>query len=181
MSTKIRLRLLIVFKTNLKETPIYGERFLRVLSFVSFSQENEIALVDQIWHSKVLKQYSMARNISFRLLTDFKSQFTGNSNLEIKLLESLKVNLLFPGKIILYSWTKLGILKPWAKIPWSRRFELGFWQTSKQFDRKLQYTDNFFGEIPALPRFVRKMILYSSSKFGFLKPEPIFHGPKDST
>ena len=85
----------------------------------------------------------MAQNISFKLLTDFKSQFTGNSNLEIKLLESLKVNLLFPEKIILYSWTKLGILKSCTKIPWSRRFELGFWETSKQFDRKLQYTDNF--------------------------------------
>ena len=151
---------------------------MRVLSFASFPQENQFALAIQIWHSKVLKQYSMVRNISFKLLTDFKSRFTGNSNLEIKLLKSLKVNLLFPGKIIFYSWTKLGILKPWTKIPWSRRFELGFWQTSKQFDRKLQYTDNFFGEISALPRFDRKMILYSSSKFGIRKAEPIFHGPK---
>ena len=96
MSTKIWLRFLIVFKTNLNEHPIYWKSFLRVLSFASFSQENEIVLVKQIWHSKVLKQYFMARNISFTLLTDFKSQFTGDSNSEIKLLESLKVNLLFP-------------------------------------------------------------------------------------
>ena len=99
MSTKIWLRLLIVFKTNSNEHPIYWKSFLRVLSFASFSQENEIVLVEQICHSKVLKQYFMARNISFTLLTDFKSQFTGNSNSEIKLLESLKVNLLFPEKL----------------------------------------------------------------------------------
>ena len=37
----------------------------------------------------------------------------------------------FPRNFALYSLTKFGIKKPWANIPWLRRFDLGFWETSK--------------------------------------------------
>ena len=72
--------------------------------------------------------------------------------------------------MILYSLTKFGIIKPWTNIPWLRRFDLGFWQTSKQIYRKLQYVEKVFREFQGLPRFPRKIVLYSSTIFGIIKP-----------
>ena len=45
------------------------------------------------------------------------------------------------------------------------RFDLGFWQTPKQIYRKLKHKEKRLGEFQSLPRFLRKMILYSRSKF----------------
>ena len=50
----------------------------------------------------------------------------------------------FPKKMVLYGLTKSDIVKPWTNIPWPRRFNLDFWQTSKQICRKLQYKENIF-------------------------------------
>ena len=36
----------------------------------------------------------------------------------------------FRGKMVLYSSTKSGSLKPWTNVPWPRRLDLGFWQNS---------------------------------------------------
>ena len=66
--------------------------------------------------------------------------------------------------MILYSFTKFGIKKNWINIPWFRRFDLLFFQTSKQISTKLQYTDKFYGKFQRLASFPRKMF-YSSSKF----------------
>ena len=71
--------------------------------------------------------------------------------------------------MVLYSLTKFSIIKSWTNTPWLRRFDLGFWQTSKQIYRKLQYTQKVFREFQDLPRFPRKMILYPSTKFGIRK------------
>ena len=76
----------------------------------------------------------------------------------------------FLRKMNLYSSAKFGILKPWTNIPWSRRFDLGFWQTSKQLYGKLQYKEEVFREFEASSHFPRKMALYSSPKFRILKP-----------
>ena len=76
----------------------------------------------------------------------------------------------FPRKIILYSSTKFCILKPSTNIPQLIRFNLGFSQTSKPNYRKLHYKGKVFGEFQSLPRFPRKMVLYSSTKFRNLKP-----------
>ena len=76
----------------------------------------------------------------------------------------------FPRKMILYSLTKFVIRKTWTNIQWLRVFDLGFWQTSKQVFRKLQYRKKVFGEIKGLSRFPRKMVFYSSTKFGIIKP-----------
>ena len=76
----------------------------------------------------------------------------------------------FPRKIVLYLSTKFGILKPWTIIPKLKRFDIRFWQTSKQIYRKLKYREKVLEEFQRLPRFPRKMVLYSSTKFGVLKP-----------
>ena len=47
--------------------------FWRVQRFALFSQKNVFVFVNQISHSKVLNQYSMAQKIRFRLLTHFKT------------------------------------------------------------------------------------------------------------
>ena len=43
--------------------------------FASLSQKNGFVFVNQIWHepNKALNQYSLAQEIRFRLLTDFKT------------------------------------------------------------------------------------------------------------
>ena len=76
----------------------------------------------------------------------------------------------FPTKMVLYSSTNFRILKPWAIISNLIRFDLGFWQASKPFYRKLKYREKVLEEFQRLPRFPRKMVLYSSTKFGILKP-----------
>ena len=72
--------------------------------------------------------------------------------------------------MVLYSSTKFDILKPWTIISNFIRFDLGFWQASKLFYRKLKYREELLEEFQRLPRFPRKMVLYSSTKFGILKP-----------
>ena len=62
----------------------------------------------------------------------------------------------FPRKIVFYSSTKIGILKPGTYIQSLRSFDLGLLQTPKQIYRKLQYKEKVFGEFQALPRFPRK-------------------------
>ena len=76
----------------------------------------------------------------------------------------------FPRKMVLYSSTNFRILKPWAIISNLIRFDLGFWQASKPFYRKLKYREKVLEEFQRLPRFPRKMVLYSSTKFDILKP-----------
>ena len=72
--------------------------------------------------------------------------------------------------MVLYSSTKFGILKPWTIFSKLKRFHLGFWQTSKQIYRKLKYREKVLEEFQRLSHFSRKMVLYSSNKFGILKP-----------
>ena len=76
----------------------------------------------------------------------------------------------FSRKLVLYSYTKLGILKPWTLITNLKRFDLGFWQASKQIYRKLKHTEKDLEEFQGLPRFASKMVLYLSSNFRILKP-----------
>ena len=85
-----------------------------------------------------------------------------------------------PRKMVLYSSTKFDILKPWTNIKSLRRFDLGLWKTSKQIYRKLHNREKHFEELQGLSCFTRKMVLYSSTKFGILKPWTMFHSPKDS-
>ena len=72
--------------------------------------------------------------------------------------------------MVLYSSTNFRILKPWAIISNLIRFDLGFWQASKPFYRKLKYREKVLEEFQRLPRFPRKRVLYSSTNFCILKP-----------
>ena len=76
----------------------------------------------------------------------------------------------FPRKIVLYLSTNFGIRKTWTNFPLPRTFDLSFWQTSKQIYVKLQCRGKAFEEFQGLPWFLRKIILYSVTKFGILKP-----------
>ena len=72
--------------------------------------------------------------------------------------------------MVLYSPTKFGILKHLTIISNQIRFDLGFFQASKQIYRKLEYREKVLEEFQRLPRFPRKMVLYSSTNFCILKP-----------
>ena len=72
--------------------------------------------------------------------------------------------------MVLYSSTNFPILKPWPIISNFMRFDLGFWQTSKPFYRKLKYTEKVFKQFQRLSPFSRKMVLYLSSNLHILKP-----------
>ena len=76
----------------------------------------------------------------------------------------------FPREMVLYSSFNFHILKPWAIICNLIRFDLGFWQASKLFYRKLKYRENILEEFQRFPRFPRKMVLYSSTNFCILNP-----------
>ena len=86
------------------------------------------------------------------------------------LLEECQCLPRFPRKIVLCSSTNFCILKPWAFTSNVMRLDLGFWQASKPFYRKLKYTEKVLQEFQRLPRFPRKTVLYSSTKFCILKP-----------
>ena len=87
-----------------------------------------------------------------------------------KVLEGFQRLPRFPRKMVLYSSTNFRILKPWAIISNLIRFDLGFWQASKPFYRKLKYKEKVLSDFQRLPRFPRKMVLYSSTSFWILKP-----------
>ena len=89
-------------------------------------------------------------------------------------LEEFQRLLRFPRKMVLYSSTKFGILKSWTIISILIRFALGFWQASTLFYKKFKYMENDLEEFQRLLRFSRKMVLYSSTKFGILKPWTFF-------
>ena len=87
-----------------------------------------------------------------------------------KVLEDFQRLPRFPRKILLYSSTSFCILRPWAIISNLIRFVVGLWQASKPFIRKLKYRKKVLEEIQRLPRFARKIVLYSWSNFRILKP-----------
>ena len=97
------------------------------------------------------------------------NHFRENSKIGRRFWKCLNVCPCFPRKIVFYSLTNFRILNPWAIISNVIRFVLGFWQASKQFHRKLKYRE-VFQEFQRLPRFPRKMVLYSSTKFCIFKP-----------
>ena len=87
-----------------------------------------------------------------------------------KVLEDFQRLPRFPRKILLYSSTGFCILKPWAIISNVIRFDINFWQASNPFYRKLKYREKVLEDFQRLPRFPRKILLYSSTSFCILKP-----------
>ena len=76
----------------------------------------------------------------------------------------------FPRKMVLYLLRKFFIFKPRTEIHLFRKFDLHFWKDWKQIYLKLQYKEFFFGKFQGQPRFPRKVVLCSLTKFGILKP-----------
>ena len=76
----------------------------------------------------------------------------------------------FSRKIVLYSSTIFRISKPSAIISNLIRLDLGFCQASKPFYKKLKYREKVLEKFQRLPRFPRKMVLYSSTNFHIWKP-----------
>ena len=76
----------------------------------------------------------------------------------------------FPRKMVLHLSINFPILRPWAIISNLLRFGLGFWQASKTFYRKLKYREKVLEEFQSLPRFSKKMVLYSSTNFRIVNP-----------
>ena len=72
--------------------------------------------------------------------------------------------------MVLYSSTNFPILKPWAIVSNLIRFDLGFSPSSKPFYRKFKYREKVLEVFECLPRFPRKMVLYSSTNFPILRP-----------
>ena len=75
-----------------------------------------------------------------------------------KLLEEFQRLIRFPRKMVLYSSTKLGILKTLTIVSNLLKFDLGFWQPSKPFYRKLKYREKVLEEFQRLPQFPRQMV-----------------------
>ena len=97
---------------------------------------------------------------------------------EENVLKKFQGLLRFPRKFVLYSSTNICILKPWAIILNLGRFDFVFWQALKPFYRKLKYREKVLEEIQRLPRFARKIVLYSWSNFRILKPWAIISNLK---
>ena len=153
ITQKIRFRILEDFKTNLWETTprkmvLYWSTKLGILKLRTNLES--FRRID-------LGYWQTSKQIYRKL--QYKEKVSGE-------FEALSP---FSRRIVLYSLTKFRILKPWTNIAWPKRFEFGFSQTSKQIYRKLQYKQKSFGEFQGLSRFPRKMVLYSSTKFGIPK------------
>ena len=97
-----------------------------------------------------------------------------------KVFEDIQGLTRFPRKMVLYSSTTLGIIKPSTNIPWLRWFDLGFSQTSKQIFRKLQLREEIFGELQTCSTFPEKPFCISWPNLPLKTIEPIFNNTEDS-
>ena len=120
----------------------------------------------------ILKPWTIISNlIRFDLgLWQASEPFYGKFKFNEKVLEECEPLTRSPRKMELYSSTKFGVLKPWTIICNLIRFDLAFWQTSKEIYRILKYREKVLEEFQRLLRFPRKMFDYSSTKFRILRP-----------
>ena len=124
---------------------------------------------------RILKPWAIISNI-IRFYLGFwqvSKPFYRKLKYKAQILEEFQRWPRFPRKIVLCSSTNSRILKPWAITSNLIRFDLGFWQPWKSFYMKLKYRENVLEEFQRLPRFTRKMILYSWTNFRSLKPGAI--------
>ena len=87
-----------------------------------------------------------------------------NSSIRRKFRGSFSVCLAFPEKMVWCSSSKFYIFEPFTNVQSHIRFDLGFWQTSEQVYRKLQYEEKKFSKFQSLLRCLKKMVLYSLRK-----------------
>ena len=101
--------------------------------------------------------------------SSFSGLSTENSDVKRNLFRKLQGLHCIASIIVLCSLIRLSILEPCTGIQLLRIFYLGPWQTLKQVYRELQEAKRFFGKFQGQPLFPRKMVLYSSTKFGIIK------------
>ena len=87
-----------------------------------------------------------------------------------KVLGKFQRLLRFPRKMVLSFSSKFCIFVPFTNIQSHRRFDLSFRQTSEQVYRKPQHREKIFEKFQDQPRILRKMVLYSLTKFFIMKP-----------
>ena len=87
-----------------------------------------------------------------------------------KFLEEFQRLPRFPRKMVLYLSTRFWLSNPWALISNIIRFDLAFWQSSKDFYRKLKCREKVLEEFERLFRFSSKIVLYLSTNFCILNP-----------
>ena len=137
--------------------------------FASLSQRIGFVFLNQFLQFKALSHYSQPYKMRFKLLTGSKPIYKELKYTE-KVLKEFQRLSRFPRKMVLYSSTNFCILKPWAIISRVIRLDLGLWQASKAFYRKLKYWQKVLEEFQRVVRFPRKMVVYSSTNFCILKP-----------
>ena len=120
----------------------------------------------------IIKPWAIISNLISLYLRFWQASKTFYRKLKCreKVSEVFQRFLLFRRRKVLYSSTNFCILKPWAIISNLIRFDLGFWQASKPFYRKLKYREKVLEEFQRLSRFPRKMVLYLSTNLRILKP-----------
>ena len=129
ITQKIRFTLFIDFKTNLQETPTYGEIFCEVSTFVSLSQKNGFVFIDQFGIIKTGTNIPWLRRFDFCFLQSSKLIFRKLQCME-KVFGKFGSLLCFPRKMFFYSLSKFYIFEPLTNIHLLRKFDLRFWQTS---------------------------------------------------
>ena len=120
----------------------------------------------------ILKPWAIISNL-IRLNINFSQvskQFYRKFKYRETVLEEFQRLPHFPRKMVLFSWNNFRILKPCAIIYSLISFDLGFWQASKPFYRKLKNREKIFEEFQDLRRFPGKMVLNSSTNFCILSP-----------
>ena len=121
---------------------------------------------------RILKSWAIVSNlIRFDLgFCQASKPFYRKLKYREKVLEQFQRLPRFPRKMVFSSSTNFRNLKPWTIISNLSRFNLGFWQASRPFYRKLEYRQKILEEFQRLPRFRRKMVFSPSSNFRKWKP-----------
>ena len=168
MAQKIRLKLFTVLETNLQETQINRESFQEVLTFASLSQKMVLYWLSKFCIFKPFTKIQSHRRFDLGFWQTSGQVYKNLQHGEI-IFAKFQSQPRFPRKLVSYSLSKFVIIKTGSNILWLRRFDFHFLQASQQVYRKPQHKEKVFGEFQGLPRFPRKMILYSLTKFGIIK------------
>ena len=154
------------FHRRLKNREKVLEEFQRLRRF------NRKKVLYSSTNFRILKHWTIISNFMKVDLGFWQSSklFYRKLNYMENVLEEFQGLPLFPKKMFFYSSTNFRILKIWTVISKLTRFDLGFWKASIPFYRKVKNKKKVLEEFERLPRFLRKMVLYSSLKFCILNP-----------
>ena len=155
--------------------PFYRKLKYTVKVFEGFKRLPRV-LREMVFYSstnfRILNPWNIIYNLT-RFDLDFwqaSKPFYRNLKYRENVLEEFQRLPRFHRKMVLHLSTNFPILRPWAITSNLMRFDVGFWQASNPFIRKLKYRENVLKKFQRLPRFPRKLVLYSSTNICILKP-----------